>query len=99
MVLDEPTVKTGYRLFLTSIRRILAFDQKMRLIWKKFDSAVDPVVAVVGVGFLIAGACGMALLRHAYRHPILLAKVAIPKLLAVMGVLIVVREVQLFRER
>ncbi len=71
----------------------------MRLIWKKFDSAFDPVVTIVGVGFVVGGAYGMALLRHALQHPIVLVVAAIPTLLAVMGVLIVFREVQLFRER
>jgi hypothetical protein len=70
----------------------------MRLIWKKYDSAFDPVLTVVGVGFLFAGAYGMALLRHALRHPIVLVAV-LPILAAVMGALIVVREIQLFRQR
>ena len=58
--------------FSTSIRRILAVDKKMRLIWKKFDSGFDPVVTMVGVGFVLGGAYGMALLRHALQHPIVL---------------------------
>ncbi len=71
----------------------------MRLIWKKFDSAFDPVVTIVGMGFVLGGVYGMALLRHALQHPIVLMVAAIPTLLTVMGVLIVVREVQLFRGR
>jgi hypothetical protein len=71
----------------------------MRLIWKKVDSVFDPVVTIIGVGFVFGGVYGMALLRHALRHPIILVVAAIPTLLAVMGVLIVVREAQLFRER
>ncbi len=71
----------------------------MRLIWKKFDSAFDPVVTIVGMGFVLGGVYGMALLRHALQHPIVLLVAVIPCLLTVMGVLIVAREVQLFRER
>jgi hypothetical protein len=71
----------------------------MRLIWKKFDSTFDPVLTLVGVVFALGGLFGLALLRHAFQHPILLIVAAIPVLLAVMGVLIVVREVQLFKAR
>jgi hypothetical protein len=71
----------------------------MRLIFKKYDSAFDPVVTTVGVGFVLGGVYGMTLLRHALQHPIVLIVAAIPTLFTVMGVLIVVREVQLFRER
>ncbi len=65
----------------------------MRLIWKKSDSTFDPVMTLVGVGFALGGIYGLAFLRHV--HPIILIVAAIPALLAVMGVLIVVREVQL----
>jgi predicted cation transporter len=71
----------------------------MRLIWKKFDSTFDPVLTLVGIGFALGGLYGIALLRHALRHPIVLIVAVIPALLGVMGVLIVVREVQLFRDR
>jgi hypothetical protein len=71
----------------------------MRLIFKKYDSVCDPVVTVVGVGLLLAGLYGMVLLRHALRQPVALLVAAIPMLATVMGVLIVVREVQLFRQR
>jgi hypothetical protein len=71
----------------------------MRLIWKKYDSAFDPVLTVVGVVFLFVGAYGMALFRHALRHPIVLLVAVLPALFAVMGALIVVREIQLFRQR
>jgi hypothetical protein len=66
----------------------------MRLIWKKFDSTFDPVLTLVGVIFALGGIYGLGLLRHAFRHPIVLIVAAIPALLAVMGVFIVVREVQ-----
>ena len=69
----------------------------MRLIWKKFDSGFDPVLTVVGIGFTVAGLYGIALLHHALHHPILLIVAAIPLLLGVMGGLIVVREIQLFK--
>jgi hypothetical protein len=71
----------------------------MRLIFKKWDSAFDPIVTVVGVLFVFVGGYGMQLLRHCLQHPILLVVAAIPTLVAAMGILIVVREVQLFRER
>jgi hypothetical protein len=83
----------------TSIRRILAVDRTMRLIFKKWDSAFDPVVTIVGVGFVFVGAYCMALLRHALQHPVVLVVAAIPTLVAVIGVVIVVREVQLFRRQ
>jgi predicted cation transporter len=71
----------------------------MRLIWKKHDSTFDPILTIVGIGFTLAGLYGIALLRHAFRHPIVLIVAGIPLLLAVMGVLIIVREVQLFKSR
>jgi hypothetical protein len=71
----------------------------MRLIWKKHDSTFDPILTGVGVMFLLAGAYGIALLRHALQHPIILLVAAIPTLMAVMGALIVVREVQQFKQR
>jgi hypothetical protein len=57
------------------------------------------MLTLVGVGFALGGMYGLALLRHAFQHPIVLIVTAIPALFAVMGVLIVVREVQLFRGR
>ncbi len=80
-------------------RRILAFGHEMRLIFKKYDSAFDPAVTVVGVGCVLGGAYGMVLLRHAVQHPIGLVLAAIPTLAVLIGVLTVVREVQLFRQR
>jgi hypothetical protein len=71
----------------------------MRLIWKKHDSTFDPVLTGVEAVFLLAGAYGIALLRHALQHPIVLLVAAIPTLMAVMGAPIVIHEVQLFKQR
>lgn len=71
----------------------------MRLIWKKFDSTFDPVMTLVGILFALGGLYGLAIVRHALEHPIVLIPAAIPALLAVMGILIVIREIQLFRGR
>lgn len=71
----------------------------MKLIFKEWDSSFNPVAAAVGAGFLAGGVYGMAVFRHALQHPIVLIVAAIPTLLAVMGALILIREVQLFRRR
>ncbi len=71
----------------------------MRLIFKEWDSAFNPVVTAVGVLFLAGGLYGMALWLHVLRHPVVLLVVALPTLLAVMGALTLVREIQLFRNR
>jgi hypothetical protein len=72
----------------------------MLLIGKKHDSEFNPIVTLVGVFFLLAGAYGMALLwRDVFRHPIVLLIASIPTLFAIMGALIVLREIQLFRDR
>lgn len=74
----------------------------MRLIFKERDSAFNPIVTVVAELFLAAGLYGMALFRHVLQYPIVLIVAAIPALFAVMGILILIiliREVQLFRGR
>ena len=71
----------------------------MRLIWKKYDSEFDPVVTLIGVGFTLGGLYGLGLLRHVIQHPTVLIVAALPALMAIMGLLILVREVQLFRSR
>jgi protein-S-isoprenylcysteine O-methyltransferase Ste14 len=71
----------------------------MRLIWKEFDSEFDPIVTAVGVVFLSAGVFGVALLRHALRHPIVLVVAVIPLLMGAMGSIILVREYQLWKMR
>ena len=71
----------------------------MRLIWKKYDTKFDPVVTVVGLGSLIGGAYGLALLSHALRHPLVWIIAAIPLLVGVMGVITLVREYQLWKAR
>jgi len=81
----------------STVRRIL--HQEMRLIFKKWDSVFNPVVTVVGVFFLGGGLYGMALFRHVLQHPIVLVVAALPTLVAAIGALILVREIQLFRAR
>lgn len=71
----------------------------MRLIFKERDSAFNPVVTAVGVLFLAGGLYGMALWRHVLQHPVVSLVAVLPTLLALMGALILVREVQLFRNR
>jgi hypothetical protein len=58
----------------------------MRLIWKKYDSEFNPVVTLVGLGFLVAGVYGFALLSDALRHALTWVLAVIPFLFAVMGV-------------
>jgi uncharacterized protein (DUF983 family) len=71
----------------------------MRLIFKQWDSAFNPVVTVVGVLFLAVGLYGLALWRHVLLHPVVLLVAALPTLVAVVGALILVREIQLFKHR
>jgi hypothetical protein len=66
---------------------------------RSWDSAFNPVVTAVGVLFLFGGLYGMVPFRHVLQHPIMLVLAAVPTLLAVIGALIVVREIQLFRAR
>ena len=65
----------------------------MRLIFKNWDSAFNPVVTAVGVLFLAGGLYGMVPFRHILQHPIVLVLAAVPTLAAVIGALIVVREI------
>ena len=71
----------------------------MRLIFKKYDSEFNPVVAGVGVLALVGGIYGMALCRDVIEHPIALPIALLPALAAVIGGLIVFREIQLFKAR
>jgi hypothetical protein len=71
----------------------------MRLIWKEFDSEFDPILTIVGLGFLSVGVFGVALLRHALRHPIVLVVASLPLLVGAMGAVILVREYQLWKMR
>ena len=71
----------------------------MRLIWKKYDSKFDPIVTLVGVGFLVGGVYGLALLGHALRKPIVWVLAAIPLVCAAMGVVTLVREYRLWKMR
>lgn len=71
----------------------------MRLIFKGWDSEFNPVVTGVGALFLVCGLYGMALWRHVLQHPVVLLVAALPTIVAVMGGLILVREIQLFKDR
>jgi len=72
----------------------------MRLIWKKYDAKFNPTVMMVGLGFLVVGAYGMAeLLSHALRDPLLWIFAAIPLLALVGGIVTLVREYQLWKMR
>jgi len=68
----------------------------MRLLLKKWDSEFNPVVALVGLGWLVGGVYGLCLLRHAFRHPIVLVLAAIPAVCGLMGGVVLVREYQLW---
>jgi len=71
----------------------------MRLLPKDFDT-FNPVVTLMGVLFALAGlGYGLALFRHAFQHPVVLVVAAIPTILGVIGVIIVIRQVQVFRSR
>jgi len=50
----------------------------------------------VGFGWFVGGVYGLGLLRHAFRHPIVLVVAAIPAVLALMGAVVLVREYQLW---
>jgi hypothetical protein len=69
----------------------------MRLIWKKYDLEFDLTMTVVGLAFAVGGLYGTALFGHALRHPLVWVLAAIPLLMAVTGVIIVVREYQLWK--
>ena len=71
----------------------------MRLLWKQWDSEFNPIVALVGLGWLLGGLYGLGLLLHSFRHPIVLVVAAIPAVLAVMGVVVLVRQYQLWSKR
>ncbi len=68
----------------------------MRLLWKEWDSAFNPVVALVGLAWLLGGVYGLGLMRHALRHPLVLVIAAIPAVLALMGGIVLVRQFQLW---
>lgn len=48
--------------------------------WKKQSRTFDPILTVIGIGFTLAGLYGIALLRNAFRHPVILIVAAIPLL-------------------
>lgn len=71
----------------------------MRLIWKKYDSKFDPIVTLVGLGFVVGGIYGIAILSPALRRPISWVIATLPFLAAVMGILTLVREYQLWKQK
>lgn len=72
---------------------------EMRLIWKKNDSQFDPILALVGLGFLGGSAYGIALIGHALRPGIVLLLAAVPLAMGAAGFVILVREYQLWKIR
>ncbi len=71
----------------------------MRLIWKRYDSEFNPVITLVGLGFLVGGVYGFALLSDALRHPLTWVLAAVSLLFAVIGILTLLREYQLWKMR
>ena len=71
----------------------------MRLIWKKYDSQFDPILTLVGLGFLGGGAYGVALIGRALRHGIVWLLAGIPLAMGVAGFVILLREYQLWKIR
>ncbi len=71
----------------------------MRLIWKKYDSEFNPVVAAVGLFAVFAGVYALVLMRHALLQPVVWALAAVPLLAAVIGAITLVREYQLWKLR
>lgn len=71
----------------------------MRLIWKKYDSKFDPIVTLVGLGFVGGGIYGIAILSPALRRPLSWVIATLPFLAAVMGILTLAREYQLWKQR
>ena len=68
----------------------------MQLLPEEWNSAFNPVVAAVGVVFLICGICGLGLfIRPAFHHPAALVPGAIFGVFAVMGALIILRQFHL----
>jgi uncharacterized membrane protein (Fun14 family) len=72
----------------------------MRLIWKKYDSAFDPIVTLLGLGFFLGGGYGFVLLTPSVvRYPVVGVLAAVPLLFASIGVITLVREYGLWKQR
>jgi hypothetical protein len=69
----------------------------MRLIWKKYDAEFNPIVMVVGLGCLVGGVAVLALIAHALVNPIVWVFAAVPLIAALIGVITLVREYQLWK--
>jgi len=71
----------------------------MRLIWKKYDTKFNFVMTGVGVGFFIGGVYGVVELTDVLRHPLAWLLAAIPFLFAIMGLVTILRQYQLWKIR
>jgi len=71
----------------------------MRLIWKKYDSEFNPIVMVVGAGCLVGGVSVLALIAHALANPVVWVFAAVPLIVALVGVITLVREYRLWKAR
>ena len=69
----------------------------MRLIFKKYDSEFQPIVMVFGLFLAVASSYGA--LQFGFSGPVVLWVLRTPfYLAAAMGILIVIREIQLWRD-
>ena len=71
----------------------------MRLLWKKYDRAFHPIIATVGLGFFGFGVWGVVSLRRAPLSPVLWPFYAIPLCALFIGIVIVIREYELWKTR
>ena len=71
----------------------------MRLIWKKYDSEFNPILMVVGAAFLVGGVSVLAQIAHALGDPVVWVFAAVPLIAALIGVITLVREYQLWKPR
>jgi len=71
----------------------------MRLIWKKYDSEFNPIVMLVGAGFLVGGVFVLAQIAHALANPVVWVFAAVPLIAALIGGITLVRQYQLWKAR
>ena len=71
----------------------------MRLLPNGWDSEFDPVVAGVGVFFLLGGVYALWLIRHGLRHPVVLVPASIFGVLVLIGALMIFRQFQLWSNK